>query len=125
MILLLDAHTLLWWLASDGSLKPDALAAIAQPANDVLVSVASIWELEIKRAAGKLQPPAAILDTVTGQGMSVLPITGEDAVTAAALPLHHRDPFDRMLVAQARRVDATIVTRDSAFAAYEVDVLAA
>lgn len=123
MILLLDAHVLLWWLSADAGLKPDARAAIADPANDVVVSAASIWELEIKRAAGKLRPPEALLDAVEAEGMSALPITGRDATEAAALPLHHRDPFDRMLIAQARRLDATIVTRDPAFTAYEVDVL--
>lgn len=125
MILLLDAHALLWWLTDDPGLARDADAAIRQPANDVVISVASIWELEIKRASGKLRPPEELIDAVEREGMSVVPITGVDAVAAAALPLHHRDPFHRILVAQAQRLDATIVTRDAAFAAYEVDVLAA
>ena len=125
MILLLDAHVFLWWLTDDASLTRDAYRAIEQPPNEVLVSVASIWELEMKRASGKLRPPAALLDAVAAQGMSLLPITGADAVAAAGLPLHHRDPFDRMLVAQAQRLGATIVTRDEAFSAYDVDVLAA
>ena len=125
MILLLDAHALLWWLGADPGLKDDARAAIADPANEVLVSVASIWELEIKRAAGKLRPPESLLDAVDAEGMLALPITGRDATEAAALPMHHRDPFDRMLVAQAMRLDATIVTRDPAFDAYDVDVLSA
>lgn len=125
MILLLDAHPLLWWLADDAALGPDAKAAIADPANDVLVSAASVWEIEIKRALGKLSAPHGLVDAIDAAGFGSLPITAPDAERAARLPPHHRDPFDRMLVAQARRLDSTIVTRDVAFAAYDVEVLSA
>lgn len=125
MILLLDAHTLVWWLSADETLRSGAGDAIADPANEVVVSAASVWELEIKRAAGKLRLPEELLVAIEAGGMSVLPITGRDAERAASLPLHHRDPFDRMLVAQAARLDATIVTRDRAFDAYGVDILPA
>ena len=125
MILLLDAHTVLWWLADDQSLHPAARSAIADPANDVLVSAASIWEIEIKRALGKLDAPAGLVAAVEESGFDVLPITGPDAERAGGLPAHHRDPFDRMLVAQADRVGAIVVSRDAAFVAYGVDVLEA
>jgi PIN domain nuclease of toxin-antitoxin system len=125
MILLLDAHTLLWWLADDPTLAVDARSAIADPANDVLVSAAIIWEIEIKRALGKLDAPMGLVEAVEQGGFGVLPITGTDGERAGRLPAHHRDPFDRMLVAQAARTDAIIVTRDAAFEPYAIDVLTA
>ena len=125
MILLLDAHTVLWWLADDPTLDPVARAAIAEPTNDVLVSAASIWEIEIKRALGKLSAPDGLIAAVDAAGFAVLPITGRDAELAGSLPAHHRDPFDRMLVAQADRVGAIVVSRDAAFLAYGTEVLTA
>ena len=125
MILLLDAHTVLWWLADDPTLAPDARSAIADPTNDVLVSAATVWEIAIKRALGKLDAPDGLTDALDIVGFEVLPIVGHDAERAAALRPYHRDPFDRMLVAQGQRVGAIIVSRDAAFAAYEADVLSA
>jgi len=125
VILLLDAHAVLWWLADDRALDPAARSAIADPTNDVLVSAASIWEIEIKRALGKLDAPADLVAAVEEAGFDVLPITGEDAARAGTLPPHHRDPFDRMLIAQADRVGAIVVSRDAAFMAYGLDVLEA
>jgi PIN domain nuclease of toxin-antitoxin system len=125
MTLLLDAHALLWWLADDPELTPAARAAIADPAADVLVSAATIWKIEIKRALGKLAAPTGLVRAVDEAGFDILPITGADAEAAAALPPHHRDPFDRMMVAQAGRVGALLVSRDPAFGGYGVDVLAA
>lgn len=125
MILLLDARAVLWWLADEAALDAAARLAIADPTNGVLVSAATIWEIEIKRALGKLDAPAGLLDAVEEAGFDVLPITGPDAELAGSLPAHHRDPFDRMLVAQADRVGAIVVSRDAAFLAYGVDVLSA
>ena len=125
MILLLDAHAVLWALADPDRLSADARASIAAPINDVLVSAASIWELEIQRASGKLDLGPDLLADLERIRFEVLPVTGSDGITAARLPMHHRDPFDRMLVAQAQRLDATIVSRDAAFDAYEVGVLLA
>ena len=125
MILLLDAHALLWWLVDDPALERAARASIADPANDVLVSAATVWELEIKRAMGKLDAPADLLQVLDAEAFDCLPILGEDAVQAARLPMHHRDPFDRMLLAQAIRLDAVVVSRDIAFSAYDVAVLKA
>lgn len=125
MILLLDAHALLWWLADDPRLDPAAARSIADPANDVLVSAATIWEIEIKRGLGKLEAPGRLVEAVETAGFDGLPITGGDAERAGRLPTHHRDPFDRMLVAQAMRLDATIVSRDSAFLPYGTPVLPA
>jgi PIN domain nuclease of toxin-antitoxin system len=125
VILLLDAHAVLWWLADDDTLDAPARAAIADPANDVLVSAATVWEIAIKRAIGKLDAPTGLLEVLDRAGFDVLPITGGDAERAGELPRHHRDPFDRMLVAQASRLDALIVSRDAAFADYGVPVLKA
>ncbi|MEO7294735.1 MAG: type II toxin-antitoxin system VapC family toxin [Candidatus Limnocylindria bacterium] len=125
MILLLDAHALLWWLADDPQLDAAASRSIADPANDVLVSAATVWEIEVKRVAGRLRAPTELLDAIGQTGMDTLPVTALDGVSAAGLPTHHGDPFDRMLVAQAQRLDALIVSRDRALHAYEVDVLPA
>ena len=125
MIALVDANALLWWLAGDRTLSRAAARAIRDPDNDVLVSAATIWEIEIKRSLGKLQAPDGITDTARAAGFDILPITGADAERAARLPRHHRDPFDRMLVAQALRLEAVIVTRDARFAAYGIDVIRA
>jgi PIN domain nuclease of toxin-antitoxin system len=125
VILLLDAHVLLWWLADDPTLAAAARAAIADPANDAVVSVATIWEIEIKRALGKLTAPDGLVDAVEASEFGSLPIIAIDAERAARMPPHHRDPFDRMLVAQAIRLEAAIVSRDAAFAPYGIDVLPA
>lgn len=125
MILLLDAHTVLWWLADDPTLATTARSAVADPTNDVLVSAASIWEIAIKRAMGKLVAPDGLVEALEEVGFDVLPILGSDAERAGALPPHHRDPFDRMLVAQAQRVGALIVSRDAAFDVYDAPVLPA
>lgn len=125
MILLLDAHTVLWWLGDDPTLVGAARSVIADPANDVLVSAATVWEIAIKRALGKLDAPDGLIEALEAVGFDVLPITGVDAELAGALPAHHRDPFDRMLVAQGQRLGAFIVSRDTAFAAYGANVLPA
>ena len=125
MILLVDANALLWWLANDPDLDPDAARSIADPGNDVLVSAATVWEIEVKRVAGRLRAPTDLLaDLATGH-LEAIPFTPADAVLAAGLRQHHKDPFDRMLVAQALRLDATVVSRDSAFDAYDVQRLPA
>jgi PIN domain nuclease of toxin-antitoxin system len=125
VILLLDAHALLWWLADDPALGEAARSAIRLPANDVLVSAASVWEIEIKRGLGKLVAPDGLVEAIEAAGFNALAITAADAERAGRLPPHHRDPFDRMLVAQAARLDAAIVTRDTSFADYDIDVLPA
>jgi PIN domain nuclease of toxin-antitoxin system len=125
MILLLDAHALLWALADDPTLRPATREAVASPANDVLVSAAVVWELAIKQALDKLDAPDDLVSAIEATAFGGLPITLADAAAAARLPPHHRDPFDRMLVAQAGRVGAVIVTRDPAFTAHGVDVLVA
>ena len=125
MILLLDAHALVWWFTDVSSLSADARAAIVDPRNQVLVSAASIWELATKRAKGKIDLAGDLSASIEQAGFAGVPITTADAQAAAALPLHHHDPFDRMLVAQAVRLDALVVTRDPMFARYDVEILLA
>jgi len=125
VILLLDSHALVWWLADDQALTRTARSVIADPANEVLVSAATVWELAIKRAAGKLEVTTDIPAAIEAAGFTGLPITLADAEAAASLPLRHRDPFDRMLVAQAARLDAVVLSRDPAFASYDIHVMPA
>ena len=122
---MVDAHAALWALASPDQLAPSARDAIASPANEVVVSVASIWEIAVKRVAGRLEAPPGIAQGLEELGMTAVPITAADAERAAELPMHHRDPFDRMVIAQAQRLDAVIVTRDRELARYGVEVLPA
>jgi PIN domain nuclease of toxin-antitoxin system len=125
MRLLLDTHTLLWWLEESPILSAEAYEAIAEPDNDVVVSAATVWELEIKRATGKLEAPGPLVRRITAEKFEPLPITLEHGASAGKLPLHHSDPFDRMLIAQAQIESLTLVTRDPRFAPYAVMTLAA
>jgi PIN domain nuclease of toxin-antitoxin system len=120
--LLLDTHVLLWWLA--GSHLSEALVErIADPGELVVVSAASIWEASIKAALGKLEMPEGLGEAALDEGFEPLAVTFDHAERAGALPAHHRDPFDRMLVAQAQTEGLTIVTHDPAFEPYGVDLL--
>jgi PIN domain nuclease of toxin-antitoxin system len=121
VILLVDASALIWAFADPGIMDPGTSASLQDPVNDVLVSAATVWEIEVKRRAGRLKAPDGLLADLHTAGFATIPMTPEDAVAAAALPMHHRDPFDRILVAQARRLGATIVSRDRAFDAYDVE----
>ena len=120
MRLLLDTHALLWWLAEPEKLSKPAIRAIRNGENTAYVSAASIWEIAIKNASGKLDG-AVLLDNLDGifrdQGFQELPITAYWATRAAALPGSHRDPFDRMLAAQAQFSDPPLVliSRDKVF----------
>ena len=125
MILLLDSHALVWWLNGDSRLSSPARQAIADPQNDVVVSAASVLELSMKRASGKLELERDIAADVDAAGFSGIAITLADAESAAALPPHHADPFDRMVVAHAIRLEAVVVTRDRALDAYGVPILLA
>jgi PIN domain nuclease of toxin-antitoxin system len=125
LILLLDTHVVLWAVTDPPRLSAPARGAIESPQNDVVVSACSIWELEIKQALDKLRIEVELLTELEHVGFDVLPITAVDATAAARLPLHHRDPFDRMLIAQAQRLGAIVVTRDRALSAYEIDLLPA
>jgi PIN domain nuclease of toxin-antitoxin system len=121
--LLLDTSTLLWWLDDDARLGPTARAAIADPDNEILVSSASAWEISVKRASGKLDAPFDIVESLERSFFVELPIEVAHAVTAGELPRHHKDPFDRMLVAQAQMEGLTLVADDEEIALYDVQLL--
>lgn len=123
--LLLDTHIALWAFASPKLLKPEIRAAIADPRNTVVVSAISVWEVEIKRALGKIDAPEGFAALCIERGFDALDITFRHAEVASALPPHHSDPFDRMLIAQAIAEDLELVTKDRAMSAYDVRVVAA
>jgi PIN domain nuclease of toxin-antitoxin system len=121
--LLLDTHVFLWWRMNDARLPQAARAAI-EYADAVFVSAASVWEVAIKKARGRLDLPGPMSEGVADSGFEALPITFLHAETAASLPPHHGDPFDRMLVAQAQVEDLVLVTADARLRSYEVTLLA-
>jgi PIN domain nuclease of toxin-antitoxin system len=125
VILLLDANALVWWLADDPTLAGAARSAIHDDGNDVLVSAATVWELAIKRAKGRIRLTVDLADAIDQAGFKGLPVTLADAEAAAALPPHHGDPFDRMLVAHALELAATVVSRDALLDAYGINRLPA
>lgn len=122
MNLLLDTHAFLWWMR-DEAMSPEASAAIAHSDTVAVVSAATVWEIAIKRALGRLEAPEPLDDEIAAHGFTALPITAEHAERAGGLPRHHADPFDRMLVAQAQVEKLVLVTRDPAIEAYDVRTL--
>lgn len=118
---LLDTNALIFWLDS-APMQPDAAAIVESLEAEVLVSPVSIWEIGIKVKAGRLRVDVPIADLVRSQFESV-GITDEQVERAGALPLHHRDPFDRLLIAQAQDQDLTVITRDRVFDRYDIDVV--
>lgn len=126
MKLLLDSHAFLWWLVEDPKLTVEARRAVTDPATTVHVSAATVWELSIKATLGKLDLDGAdLVEEIEANDFVELPMTARHSLAAGTLPRHHEDPFDRMLIAQARIEGLTIVTRDPAFRAYGVAILPA
>ncbi len=119
----MDTRALLWWLDDAPDLSEPARAAISDPANVPLVSTASLWEIAIKRALGKLTAPPELPGEIVDAGFGWLPVDVEHAWAAGGLPPHHRDPFDRLIVAQALEEQIPVITRDPQFAAYGVRVI--
>jgi PIN domain nuclease of toxin-antitoxin system len=122
--LLIDTHAFIWWLAGDGRLSPAAHTAIADETSEVFVSAATIWEATTKHRLGKLPSASALaldpLRTITGQGFQHLSITPAHAAAAGKLPGPHRDPFDRMLIAQAMIDDLVLISNEAPFDLYGV-----
>jgi len=122
--LLLDTHALIWALSNPRRLPPGVAADIRNPESDVYVSAASTWEIAIKSALGKISADlAAIVTAARAADFEELPVTIAHTQQLRALPAHHRDPFDRLLVAQALAEGLTIVTHDQSIAAYSVSRL--
>ena len=120
---LLDTHALLWWLDDDKRLPGSWRTAISDPGNLVLVSAVTIAEIAIKASIGKLQAPADLLDALRTSNLETLPLQADHAAALRDLPWHHRDPFDRMLIAQATVEDLAVASVDRSFAAYDVRLL--
>jgi PIN domain nuclease of toxin-antitoxin system len=122
--LLLDTHVVLWWLADDPTLSDELKATIDEEV-DVFVSAATVWEVAIKQQLGKITAPSDLPERIRDSELPNLSITSGHAIAAARLPPIHRDPFDRLLVAQARSEGLTLLTRDKILRDYDVAVLPA
>jgi PIN domain nuclease of toxin-antitoxin system len=120
--LLLDTHIVLWGITADPTLSDEFLDRLRSDP-DIFLSPVSLWEITIKQAARELGGPSDLTERVRDMGFRALPVTHTHAMVAGRLPVHHRDPFDRMLVAQATVEDFTLVTRDADIQRYEVDLL--
>ena len=126
MRLLLDSHTFLWWVRDDPALRKRARTLISDTGNECFVSHASTWEMAIKASLGKLTLPSTVERFVVDQceinGFRLLPITLAHLGLVELLPFHHRDPFDRLLVAQARLEGLTLVSRDPTLKDYGISI---
>lgn len=123
MRVLLDTSALFWWYGKPEKLSRDALSIISEGENSIIISPATAWELSIKSAIGKLDALALVLDFstyVSEEGFIEMPITALHAIRAGMLPQHHKDPFDRLLIAQAQELSIPIVSSDRALEKYGV-----
>ena len=125
MNLLLDTHVVVWWLDDPGRLSEAARAAIADGRNRAFVSAGSVWEIGLKVAKQKLRMPTGHVKALEEDGFGFLDIRMNHVQRAAALPAHHGDPFDRLLLAQAQAEDMILVTRDDALGRYGIPILVA
>ena len=123
---LLDTHAFLWWISNDARLSARCRAIIANGGNEILFSAVSAWEIAVKAGIGRLAVPGDletyILDQVSQNRFEILPISLSHALRVSRLPNHHKDPFDRMLVAQAQVEKVTILTGDAQIARYPIRV---
>jgi PIN domain nuclease of toxin-antitoxin system len=123
MNLLLDTHVLLWWLDDNRMLSKKGRNAISDPNNLIILSSVVIWEIRIKQALGKLEIPPDFFLVLKNQNFEFLSVTAQHAYAVGDLPMHHRDPFDRMIIAQAKLEGLSVVTHDSEFKNYAVPIL--
>ena len=127
MRLLLDTHVFIWWADQQESLSTTALSALKDEANELLLSVASVWEMQIKIQLGKLKLSLPLKELIKSQQetneLTLLPVALTHVLALDALPLHHKDPFDRLLIAQSTEEDLTLVSADSQFSAYPAKLL--
>ena len=123
MKLLLDTHIILWWLTQDRKLSQTETAIITDPDNLVFVSAATAWEIAVKKMIGKLEAPDDLPAALAANDFLELPITIEHTQKIYLVPLHHHDPFDRMMVAQAISEDLTLMTRDPKIALYDIRII--
>jgi PIN domain nuclease of toxin-antitoxin system len=121
---LLDTHAFLWWILDDPRLGQNSKRMIADANNEVYVSAASLWEISIKEKLGKLRAPDVVMsDVVVNEGFLPLSISLTHGEIAGALPEHHKDPFDRMLVTQAQKEGLILITKDDVIRQYDVQIV--
>ncbi|HLM00491.1 MAG TPA: type II toxin-antitoxin system VapC family toxin [Pyrinomonadaceae bacterium] len=127
MKLLLDTHAFVWIHEAPSKISPIALASLSNPSNQLSLSIVSIWELQIKIQAGKFRFKETLEEVIeieqTTNGLQILPVTLAHVLKLENLPLHHKDPFDRLLISQAIVEDMTLVSADANFANYQVNLL--
>lgn len=127
MKLLFDTHSFIWWHSQRAKLSPEVLKFCADPDNQLYLSVVTVWEIQIKHQIGKLELTKPIETIVEEQqlqnAVTLLPITLPHVLQLDSLPLHHRDPFDRLLIAQAQIEGLTVISHDSMFGHYSIKVV--
>lgn len=127
MNLLLDTHAFIWWASAPDRLSEKALSSIQDGENRILLSVASVWEMQIKAQLGKLTLQKSLAELISAQqavnGIELLPIQLSHVLMLDSLPLHHKDPFDRLLIAQANGENAVLLSQDALFQQYPVEIV--
>lgn len=123
MNLFLDTHVLLWWLDDSPALSAAGRSAISEPNNLIVLSSAVIWEIRIKQSLGKLEIVPNFYQVIKNQGFELLSITSDHAYAVGDLPMHHRDAFDRMIIAQAKCEGLSVITHDPVFEKYDIPLL--
>jgi PIN domain nuclease of toxin-antitoxin system len=122
---LLDTHVFLWWLTTPEKIHAKAQKIIRDKSNDIFISSASFWEMSIKKSLGRLTIPHNIMETTTSENFKILPILPEECIGVADLPMLHSDPFDRLLIIQAKLQNLVFITKDKKIAEYPVVTLKA
>ncbi len=120
---LLDTHIALWWLTTPEKIHKKAQKIIGDKSNLIYLSSASLWEMAIKKSIGRLTLPHNLIEMITMENFKLLPITAEEGLGVADLPMHHTDPFDRILIIQAKFNDLIFITRDSMISEYPIVTL--
>lgn len=126
MQLLIDTHVLIWFLEGNKSLSKPHRQIISDPQNDVFVSIASLWEIAVKISLGKLTLACLLADVIkqiAAQNIDILPISPQHVLQVSTLPFHHRDPFDRIIIAQSQIENLPVVTNDIEFSYYGIKLL--
>lgn len=127
MKLLLDTHVFIWWDSEPARLSKKVLSLCSDPGNTLLLSVVSAWEMQIKMQLGKIKLDFPLQDIINEQrqdnGLQIVPVELEHVLALQSLPAHHKDPFDRLLIAQARTENAALVSKDKAFLNYQIDLV--
>jgi PIN domain nuclease of toxin-antitoxin system len=127
MKVLIDSHAIVWWMTADSRLSSTARRLMGSSEHQRFLSLASLWELSLKVSTGRLKGLGSTIESLrqaaAAQAISILPITYEHILRVESLPLHHADPFDRMLIAQALEGDLTLLSADGAFSRYSVPLI--